>query len=66
MQLTDTIHPHDPDAYEVRWDHDGHEHYVVVPRELLADSRTWVLRHAERVNFQCFKMFNQAGGDGRG
>ena len=65
MEFIETIHPHDPDAYEIRWNHDNHEHFVVVPRELLAESKVWVNRHALRINSSCAAMFTFAGGDGR-
>ena len=65
LNITETVHPHDPDAYEVRWEHDAHEHFLVVPRELMAESRAWVARHADRINEACARMFAQAGGDGR-
>lgn len=64
INFSEAVHPHDPDAYEVTWDHDGHNHFAVVPRELLAESRTWLARHADRINKACAVMFAQAGGTG--
>lgn len=66
IQLTEKPHPFDPDAFELYWDHDNHNHYIVVPREYLAGDRSWVARHALRVNSSCAAMFTSAGGDGRG
>ena len=60
LDINETIHPHDPDAYEVTWNHDGHNHFLVVPRELIADGKTWIQRHATRVNDACGTMFKQA------
>lgn len=57
IDFRERVHPFDQDAYEVTWVHDGHEHFVVVPRELLADGRAWLARHAERVDTQCAAMF---------
>jgi hypothetical protein len=63
--FAESVHPWDPDAYEVRWDHNAHEHFLVVPRELLADGKTWINRHALRINSKCAEMYAIGGGDGR-
>jgi len=57
INFTEKVHPHDSDAYELTWEHDAHQHFVVVPRELLTDGRAWLARHADRVNTACASMF---------
>ena len=60
MELVESPHPFDPDAFEVTWDHNGHNHFIVVPREFLTQGKVWIQRHATRVDASCDSMFKAA------